>query len=95
MALTVDEVNHIAELARLKLSDEEKEIYREQLSEILDFASLLQNLDTSEIPPTARVIQLPVTLRPDVPRPGLELEDLLLNAPDTEDGQFRVPPVLD
>ncbi len=95
MALTVDEVNHIAELARLKLSDEEKEIYREQLSEILDFASLLQNLDTSGIPPTARVIQPPVTLRPDVPRPGLELEDLLLNAPDTEDGQFRVPPVLD
>jgi aspartyl-tRNA(Asn)/glutamyl-tRNA(Gln) amidotransferase subunit C len=95
MALTVDEVNHIADLARLKLSDEEKESYREQLSEILDFASLLQNLDTSEIPPTARVIQPPGTLRPDVPRPGLELEDLLLNAPDTEDGQFRVPPVLD
>jgi len=95
MALTIDEVDHIAELARLKLSEEETEIFREQLSEILDFASRLQKLDTSEIPPTARVIQPGGTLRQDVPRPGLELEDLLHNAPDTEQGQFRVPPVLD
>lgn len=95
MALTINEVDHIAELARLKLSEEEIEIFREQLSEILDFASRLQKLNTSEIPPTARVVQSEGTLRQDVPRPGLELEDLLLNALDTEDGQFRVPPVLD
>jgi len=95
MSLTIEEVDHIAELARLKLSAEEKELFREQLSEILAYAARLQILDTSSIPPTARIVQTQNRLRQDVPRPGLPLDDLLRNAPDTEGGQFRVPPVLE
>jgi aspartyl-tRNA(Asn)/glutamyl-tRNA(Gln) amidotransferase subunit C len=95
MALTLEEVEHIADLARLALSEEEKERYREQLSAILDYAARLQTLDTSTIPPTSGVQPERALLRSDEPRPGLTLDDLLRNAPDSEDSQFRVPPVLE
>ncbi len=95
MTLTLEEVEHIAGLARLKLSDEEKARYREQLSAILDYAARLQSLDTSGIPPTSSVLPPRTVLRPDEPRAGLKREDLLANAPDTTENQFRVPPVLE
>jgi len=95
MALTLQEVEHIAELARLRLTEEEKARYREQLSDILDYAARLQRVDTSGIPPTSSVLPPRSVLRPDVPRPGMPKEDLLRNAPDTEKDQFRVPPVLE
>lgn len=95
MPLTIEEVEHIAELARLKLTDEEKARYRQQLSEILDHFSLLRSLDTAEIPPTSSVLPAESNLRMDEPRPSLKIKELLDNAPETEAGQFRVPPVLD
>jgi aspartyl-tRNA(Asn)/glutamyl-tRNA(Gln) amidotransferase subunit C len=95
MALTLAEVEHIALLARLDLTDEEKSRYREQLSAILDYAARLQALDTSGIPPTSSVLPPHTVLRPDQPQPGLTSEQLLLNAPAVEAGQFRVPPVLE
>jgi aspartyl-tRNA(Asn)/glutamyl-tRNA(Gln) amidotransferase subunit C len=95
MTLTIEEVEHIAGLARLKLTDEEKARYREQLSAILDYAARLQSLDTTGIPPTSSVLPPRTVLRPDEPRPGLRREDLLANAPDTTDNQFRVPLVLE
>jgi aspartyl-tRNA(Asn)/glutamyl-tRNA(Gln) amidotransferase subunit C len=95
MTLTSEEVQHIAELARLQLSEAEKERYREQLSAILDYAARLLALDTSDIPPTSSVLPARTVLRADEPVPGLSLEDLLRNAPEAEDNQFRVPPVLD
>ena len=95
MTLTIEEVEHIAGLARLKLTDEEKARYREQLSAILDYAAMLQSLDTAGIPPTSSVLPPRTVLRPDGPRPGLRREDLLANAPDIIDAQFRVPPVLE
>lgn len=95
MPLTLEEVEHIAELARLRLSDEEKARYREQLSAILDYFAQLQALDTSQIPPTSSVLPPRSVLRPDEPRPGLTLDELLSNAPQVEGAQFRVPPVLD
>lgn len=95
MTLTIEEVEHIARLARLKLTDEEKARYREQLSAILDYAARLQSLDTTGIPPTSSVLPPRTVLRPDEPQPGLRREDLLANAPDTTDDQFRVPPVLE
>ena len=95
MTLTLEEVEHIAELARLKLTPEEKERYREQLSAILDYAARLQALDTAGIPPTASVLPSRSVMRPDEARSGLSLPDLLANAPDTEAEQFRVPPVLE
>lgn len=95
MALTIAEVEHIARLARLELSAEEKECYRRQLSAILDYARRLQELDTEGIPPTASVLPPRSVLRPDETTPGLPPADLLRNAPQTENDQFRVPRVLE
>lgn len=95
MTLTSAEVEHIAQLARLKLSTQEIERYREQLSAILDYADRLQVLDTTGIPPTFSVLPPAPVLREDRARPGLSLEELLGNAPDSENRQFRVPPVLE
>jgi aspartyl-tRNA(Asn)/glutamyl-tRNA(Gln) amidotransferase subunit C len=95
MKLTLEEVEHIAELARLRLSDDEKARYGEQLSDILEYATRLQAVDTSGISPTSSVLPARSVLRSDEPRPGLSLQDALRNAPDTEKDQFRVPPVLE
>ena len=95
MSLTLEEVEHIADLARLRLTDDEKERYRQQLSAILDYVAQLQALDTSGIPPTSSVLPPHGILRPDEPQPGLATESLLSNAPQVESDQFRVPPVLE
>jgi aspartyl-tRNA(Asn)/glutamyl-tRNA(Gln) amidotransferase subunit C len=95
MSLTREEVEHIAELARLQLSEEEKDRYREQLSAILDYAAMLQELDTSQISPTFTVLAQQAPLRPDVAVQGLTVKEALSNAPRTEQDQFRVPPVLE
>ena len=95
MTLSIDEVEHIALLARMRLTQDEKELYCEQLSAILDYAGRLHDLDTNDIPPTSSVLPFQTVLRIDQPRPGLSRDDLLRNAPEQEDGQFRVPPVLD
>ncbi|GAP12381.1 aspartyl/glutamyl-tRNA(Asn/Gln) amidotransferase subunit C [Longilinea arvoryzae] len=95
MTLTLAEVEHIAQLARLELSAEEKERYCQQLSAILDYARRLQELDTEGIPPTASVLPPRSVLRPDETAPSLPLEELLRNAPQTQDDQFRVPPVME
>ena len=95
MTLTLAEVEHIAALARLKLTEPEKARYREQLSSILDHVARLRELDTTNIPPTSSVLPPQIVLRQDEVRPGLSVTDLLSNAPDVEGDQFRVPPVLD
>ncbi|MBN2549871.1 MAG: Asp-tRNA(Asn)/Glu-tRNA(Gln) amidotransferase subunit GatC [Anaerolineales bacterium] len=95
MTLSLEEVEKIAELARLELSQEEKERYRGQLSAILDYAARLQALDTAEIPPTSTVLSSYTVLRQDEPRVGLAQEDLFRNAPQIEKMQFRVPPILE
>jgi aspartyl-tRNA(Asn)/glutamyl-tRNA(Gln) amidotransferase subunit C len=95
MKLTLKEVEHIAQLARLDLTDEEKETYRQQLSAILEHVTSLQELDTSGIAPTSSVLPSRVELREDEPRPGLSTEGVLLNAPAKKKNQFRVPPVLE
>ncbi len=95
MILSLEEVEHIADLARLQLNQEEKELYRGQLSAILEYAARLQRLDTAEILPTSSVLILEGTLRADEVRQGLSRDEVLRNAPLTEKGQFRVPPVLE
>ncbi len=95
MTLTLEEVEHIAGLARLKLTDEEKAHYREQLSAVLDYAARLQSLDTTGIPPTSSVLPPRTVLRADEPKAGLTRAELLANAPDISEDQFRVPPVLE
>jgi aspartyl-tRNA(Asn)/glutamyl-tRNA(Gln) amidotransferase subunit C len=95
MTLTLQEVEHIALLARLELTREEKERYQQQLSDILDHVAQLQALDTSEIQMTSSVQPPMARLRDDEARPGLTTEQALQNAPAAEKDQFRVPPVLD
>jgi aspartyl-tRNA(Asn)/glutamyl-tRNA(Gln) amidotransferase subunit C len=95
MTLTLAEVEHIAELARLELTQEEKERYRQQLSAILEYAARLQAVDTRHIPPTSSVLPPRSVLRPDEPEEGLSVDDLKRNAPRFEENQFRVPPVLE
>jgi aspartyl-tRNA(Asn)/glutamyl-tRNA(Gln) amidotransferase subunit C len=95
MALGESEVEHIASLARLRLSDEEKALYREQLSAILDYMAVLRQVDTSAIEPTASVLPLRSVTRADEPRPSLSPDELLANAPRAEAHLFQVPPVLD
>jgi aspartyl-tRNA(Asn)/glutamyl-tRNA(Gln) amidotransferase subunit C len=95
MALTIEEVRHIAHLARLELTAEEEERYTRQLSKILDYAQRLQEVDTSHISPTATVLPLQAPLREDVPRPSTPREEILANTSSKDGGMFRVPPVLD
>jgi aspartyl-tRNA(Asn)/glutamyl-tRNA(Gln) amidotransferase subunit C len=95
MRLTPEEVDHIALLARLELSGAEKELYRGQLSSILDHVARLQKLDTRHISPTSSVLPPRSRLREDEIKPGLSKDQALQNAPDEKKGQFRVPPVLD
>lgn len=95
MPLTRQEVEHIAQLAKLALTEEEKERFRQQLSAVLEYAARLEALDTDAIPPTATVLPLHNVARPDEPRPPIPRDDLIDNAPATKDGCFRVPPVWD
>lgn len=95
MKLSLAQVEHVANLAQLTLSDQEKELFREQLSSILEYAQSLQQLDTSAIPPTATVLPLENVMRDDQVGPSLALADVLSNAPDSDDGYFRVPVVLE
>ncbi len=95
MALTTEEVQHIAKLARLELTDEQREHYREQLSAILDYIAKLRRLDTTDVPPTAGGGLTQMILRRDESRPSLPTETLLANAPETEDDQFKIPPVFE
>lgn len=95
MALTREQVKHVADLAKLGLTEEEIELYREQLSAILDYFAALQRLDTSTIPPTATVLPLRNVMREDRPGPSLPQEDALANAPATSDGYFQVKAVLE
>jgi aspartyl-tRNA(Asn)/glutamyl-tRNA(Gln) amidotransferase subunit C len=95
MTLTMEEVEHIANLARLSLTDEEKKRYQVQLSAILEYASRLQKIDTESIPSTSHIFNTKSRLREDAPGPGLKIEELLENAPDIKNSQFRVPPILD
>lgn len=96
MPLTLKEVEHIAVLARLELSDAQKQLYQEQLSKILDYIKKLQELDTAAVPPTAgggSIAQM--QLRADEVQPGLTNDELLANAPLQQQGQFKIPPVFE
>ena len=95
MLLSIDQVMHIAELARLDLREDEITLYREQLSAVLQYAARLQELDTHAISPAATVLPVHNVLRSDEPGPSMAREEILANAPDAEQGCFRVPAVLE
>ncbi|MFN2484496.1 MAG: Asp-tRNA(Asn)/Glu-tRNA(Gln) amidotransferase subunit GatC [Candidatus Limnocylindria bacterium] len=89
------EVEHVAALARLGLSDDEIERMQAQLSRILDAVARLRDVDTSAVAPTAQVIELENVMRDDVPRPPIGRDLALANAPLREGPFLRVPVVLD
>jgi len=95
MKLSREKVEHIADLAKLELSDEEIGRYQAQLSAILAYFEDLQALDTDEIPPTATVLPLRSVTRADEVESTLERGVALENAPEVEDGCFKVPAVLE
>ncbi|WP_274365461.1 Asp-tRNA(Asn)/Glu-tRNA(Gln) amidotransferase subunit GatC [Paenibacillus thermotolerans] len=95
MSVTRKEVEHVAALARLRLSEEEKEQFTERLNAILQYAEKLNELNTEGVEPTSHVLPLRNVMRPDEARPSWPLADVLANAPEEEDGQFRVPAVLE
>jgi len=93
--LSRETVLHIAELAKLELSEQETALFAEQLSAILDYAERLNALDTDSIPPTAQAIYRRNVLRADTSRASLTPEQALANAPDRDDDLFRVRQILD
>lgn len=95
VALTREQVEHVAELAKLRLTAQETSLFQEQLSDILDYVAQLDELDTAAIPPTAAVLPLRNVTRSDVSRPSFPREAMLANAPTTEDGFVKVQAVLD
>ena len=94
--LTRADVDRIATLARLELSDTEKDLFVHQLSHVLEYAEQIQKIDTAGVPPTSQVLSRMPADRPDEPRPGLTNAEALANAPDPspQTGLFRVPRVL-
>jgi len=95
LALTTAEVEHLAKLARLGLSEEDKTKFEQQLSVILDHFDVLRQLDTEGVPPTAHTLPLENVFSPDEPRPSFLPDDILANAPLADDGFFRVRAVLE
>jgi aspartyl-tRNA(Asn)/glutamyl-tRNA(Gln) amidotransferase subunit C len=95
LALTIAEVEHVAHLARLRLSAEELEKMRTDLSAILDHIDMLKEVDVSDVAPTAQVTELFNIMREDAVRPSLSPEDVLANAPDQRDGMFRVKTIFE
>jgi len=95
MAISRDEVTHVARLARLELTDEETELFREQLSAVLERAQRIQSLPLDDVPPTAHPVELKNVWRDDVVVEADVSEGVLANAPDREENLFRVPRILE
>jgi aspartyl-tRNA(Asn)/glutamyl-tRNA(Gln) amidotransferase subunit C len=94
--LTALEVERIARLARLQLTDEEKARYAEQLSAVLDYAAELNDIDVADLPPTASVLESRNVMRPaDEAAPGLSRAEALSNAPRADGASFEVQAALD
>lgn len=92
--LSVQDVDRIASLARLSLSDDERLLYAAQLERILEYVQQLSELDTTGVAATASVLADSLGERRDEPRPSLATAEALRNAPDASDGFFRVPKVI-
>jgi aspartyl-tRNA(Asn)/glutamyl-tRNA(Gln) amidotransferase subunit C len=92
--ISIDQVKHVANLARLAITEEEAEKFTKQLDAIITFAEQLNELDTENVEPTSHVLDIKNVLREDVPQKGLPRAEVLKNAPEEQDGQFKVPSIL-
>lgn len=93
--ITKDEVQHVADLARLSFSDEELKTFTKQLDDIIGFAEQMNELDTDGVEPTTHVLDMDNVLREDLSREWLTRDEALKNAPEQKDGQVKVPSVLE
>jgi aspartyl-tRNA(Asn)/glutamyl-tRNA(Gln) amidotransferase subunit C len=89
------DINHVAMLARLKLTDAEKEQFEKQVNSIINYIDKLNELDTSSIEPTAHVLPISNVFREDQLRTSLPREKALQNAPEKDDGFYRVPKIIE
>jgi aspartyl-tRNA(Asn)/glutamyl-tRNA(Gln) amidotransferase subunit C len=94
MALTPDTVRQVAHLARLTLSDEEVELFTRQLNDILSYVEKLNELETTDVPPMAHVLELNNAFREDEVTESLPLDEALANAPDRKWNSFAVPKII-
>ena len=94
MSIDKKVVENVAVLGRLELSEDEKEEYTVQLNAILGYMEMLNKLDTTNVQPTAHVLPLKNVYRQDVVKPSMEREKVIANAPEKEDGQFKVPSIV-
>ena len=92
--ITADDVRHVAKLARLDVTDDEVALFAGQLAAVLEHAEDVEALDTAGVPPTAHPLPLVNVLREDVPRDGVDRDEVLAMAPAAEGGRFRVPRIL-
>lgn len=93
MTISREDVEYVAALARLELTEPEIQEYTEQLNSILNYAAMLEHLDTADVVPTAHAVPLHNVMREDQVGPSLNHEKALKNAPDGEEGFFRVPKI--
>ena len=93
--ITMQEVEHVARLARLELSGAEKERMRRELDDILSYIDKLRALDTTGVEPTSHAVPLTNVLRDDVEKPSLPRDEMLANAPDRHRDLFRVPRIIE
>ena len=93
--ITIDEVKHVANLARLAITEEEAEKFTNQLDKIIGFAEQLNELDTDNVEPTSHVLDIKNVMREDIAQAGLPVEEVLKNAPEHENGQIRVPSIIE
>ncbi|MDH4164462.1 MAG: Asp-tRNA(Asn)/Glu-tRNA(Gln) amidotransferase subunit GatC [Nitrospirota bacterium] len=95
MKITKKEVEHVAKLGRLELSDQETDKLTSQLSNILTYVEKLNELDTKSIEPTAHILDIKNVMRDDVAMPSLPQEKALANAPDKAAGHYKVPKIIE
>jgi len=95
MRLTPEEVEHVALLGRLKLTEEERARFTTQLNSILEYFEQLQQIDTTGVPPMSHAVEITNVFREDAPQPSLTPDEALQNAPDREEDYFQVPRVIE
>ncbi len=95
MTISKKDVEHVAKLARLGLSEKEKTLFTKQLSDILEFADSLKKIDTKNVPPTSHAIPMENVLREDKVTPCKNTKDILANAPEEEEHMFKVPRIIE
>ncbi len=93
--ITIEEVKHVANLARLAITEEEAAKFQKQLDAIISFAEELNEIDTEGIEPTSHVLDMKNVLREDKATKGLPVEEVLRNAPEHQEGQIKVPSIIE